>query len=190
MNLIDRVIDGLDTCAQFITGVLTCAIVVILLAQIGFRYLLNSSILWSEEVATWSMVWVVFIGSASLMKAWEHVHIPLLIRIMPLRVRPVLIILARLVTAGTALVIAWYGVAMIEGTFHIRSQVSGIDSRWIKIAVPAGITAMALFALHAVLVDIRHLRRGDFEYFRKYGEIVPGEEDLPAAAPHVRAGTD
>jgi TRAP-type C4-dicarboxylate transport system permease small subunit len=190
MGLIDRLIDGLDACARFVAGILTAAIVLILLAQVGFRYLLNSSILWSEEVSTWCMVWVVFIGSASLMRAWDHVHIPLLIRIMPLRLRPVFIIAARLVTAGTACVIAWYGIAMVMGTFHMRSQTTGIDSRWIKIAVPAGIAAMALFALRCLLEDVRHWRSGDFEYFRKYGEIVPTEEAVPAAAPASRAGGD
>lgn len=198
MTVLDRLVNGIDAGLRAAAGVLTFAIVAILLAQIGFRYLLNSSILWSEEIATWSMVWVVFLGSASLMKAWDHVHIPLLIRIMPLRLRPVFIIAARLVTAATAVVIAWYGVVMVSGTFHIRSQVSGIDSRWIKLAVPIGIGAMGLFALYWVIDDIRALRRGDYNYFRKYGEIVPddiaGDEPAPGAerrpAPATRALLD
>lgn len=190
MSRFDRVIESLDSCARAVAGALTTAIVLILLAQIGFRYLLNSSILWSEEVATWCMVWVVFIGSASLMKAWEHVHIPLLIRVTPLRIRPIFIIAAKLATLVTACVFTWRGIEMVSGTFHIRSQVSGISSRWIKLAVPVGIGAMALFAFHCIVEDIRHLRRGDYQYFRKYGEIVPHEESAAAAPSAARSAVD
>jgi len=175
MSAVDRALERLDQAARFLGVLLTAAIVVILLAQIGFRYFLNSSILWSEEVATWCMVWVVFIGSASIMRRWEHVNIPLLIQVLPLRVRPVLIIFAKLATCVAVAIIAWYGVQVVMGTFHIRSQTSGINSRWIKLAVPIGSSAMALFALNWTVHDLVRWRRGDLEYFRRYGELALDE---------------
>ena len=175
MSAVDRALERLDQAARFLGVLLTAAIVVILLAQIGFRYFLNSSILWSEEVATWCMVWVVFIGSASIMRRWEHVNIPLLIQVLPLRVRPVLIIFAKLATCVAVAIIAWYGVQVVMGTFHIRSQTSGINSRWIKLAVPIGSSAMALFALNWAAHDLVRWRRGDLEYFRRYGELALDE---------------
>ena len=53
MAFLDRALDALDALARWIAMVCATAIIAILAAQIVFRYALNSSIIWSEEVATW-----------------------------------------------------------------------------------------------------------------------------------------
>ena len=77
MATLDRVLDALDALARWLAMALATAIIAILLAQILFRYVLNSSIIWSEEVATWCLVWLVFLGSASLLRRWSSpMHCP------------------------------------------------------------------------------------------------------------------
>lgn len=176
---LDRLLAALDAAARWMSAALSTAIIAILCAQIFFRYALNSSIVWSEEVATWCLVWLVFIGSAAIMYRWEHVHIPMLIRRLPLKVRPAVIIFAKLATALAAGLIAWYGVQMVLGPVHIRSQASDISTRWIKLSVPLGAALMTLFALRCALEDMRRWRRGDLEYFRDYGELVADETAAP-----------
>src|SRR5262249_3771862 len=158
---------------------LATGIILILCAQIFFRYALNSSILWSEEVATWCLVWLVFIGSAVIMRRWEHIHIPMLIQWLPLGLRPGVIVFAKLPTGGAAALLAYYGLQWVLGPVHIRSQASGIDTRWIKLAVPVGAGLMTLFALRAALEDIRLWRGGDREYFARYGDLG-GDESAEA----------
>lgn len=181
----DRLLDLLDRTARAGAIAFSVAIVVILLAQIVFRYGLNSSIVWSEEVATWCLVWVVFLGSATIMRRWDHVHVPMLITRLPLGLRPAVIIFAKLATGTTAAVIAWYGAQVVMANFHINSQTVGISTRWIKFAVPIGMTLMAVFALSCVADDIRRWRRGELGYFRRYGEIAADDagEAARTAAP-------
>ena len=169
--ILDRVLGALEALARWIAMALATAIILILCAQIFYRYVLNSSIVWSEEVATWCLVWLVFIGSAAIMRKWDHVQIPMLIQRLPLRMRPGVIIFAKLATCLAVALIAWYGLQWVLGPVHIVSQTSGISTRWIKLAVPVGAALMALFALGCALEDIRRWRRGDMEYFRKYGEF-------------------
>jgi TRAP-type C4-dicarboxylate transport system permease small subunit len=168
---LDRVLGALDALARWVAMALATAIILILCAQIFYRYALNSSIVWSEEVATWCLVWLVFIGSAAIMHRWEHVQIPMLIQKLPLRIRPAVIIFAKLTTCLAVALVAWYGLQWVLGPVHIRSQVSDISSRWIKLAVPIGAGLMTLFALRCALEDILRWRRGDMEYFRKYGDL-------------------
>src|SRR5437870_13216588 len=101
---------------------LSTAIIAILSAQIFFRYVLNSSIVWSEEVATWCLVWLVFIGAAAIMRRWDHVQIPILIQKLPLRSRPAVIIFAKLATCVAVALIAWYGLQSVLGPLHFRSH--------------------------------------------------------------------
>ena len=168
---LDRVLGALDAAARWAAMALATAIILILCAQIFFRYVLNSSIVWSEEVATWCLVWLVFIGSAAIMYRWEHVHIPLLIRRLPLRLRPGMIIFAKLATGVAVALVFWYGLQVVLGPVHIRSQASDISTRWIKLSVPIGAALMMLFALRCALEDVLRWRRGDLEYFRRYGDL-------------------
>jgi TRAP-type C4-dicarboxylate transport system permease small subunit len=168
---LDRVLDALDAAARWVAMALSTLIILILSAQIFFRYFLNSSIVWSEEVATWCLVWLVFIGGAAIMRRWDHVHIPMLIQKLPLGLRPAVILFAKLATCVAVALIAWYGLQWVLGPVHIRSQTSGISTRWIKLAVPIGAGLMTLFALRCALEDVLRWRRGDLEYFRKYGEL-------------------
>src|SRR5262245_24070262 len=173
MAILDRALDALDALARWLAVALATAIIAILAAQILFRYAFNSSIIWSEEVATWCMVWLVFLGSASLMRRWDHVHIPMLIQRLPLRLRPGVVIFAKAATAVAAALVAWYGFQWVLGPGHISSQTSGLSTRWIKLAVPIGAVLMALFALRLAAADVGRWRRGELEYFRAYGDAAP-----------------
>jgi len=175
MGLVDKALEAIDGVARTVVVALTAAIIVILCAQIFFRYVLNSSLIWSEEVGTWCMVWVVFLGAATLMRRWDHVHIPMLIQVLPMSIRPAFVIFAKAATCVAVGVLLYYGVHMVVGTFHIRSQGTGINTRWIKLAVPIGAGLMTVFALRSVIDDIRRWRRGELEYFRSYGDIGLGE---------------
>jgi TRAP-type C4-dicarboxylate transport system permease small subunit len=187
MAIVDRVLGALDALARWVAMALATGIILILCAQIFFRYFLNSSIVWSEEVATWCLVWLVFIGSAAIMRRWEHVQIPMLIQRLPLGIRPGVIIFAKLATCLAVALVAYYGLQWVLGPVHIRSQTSGISTRWIKLAVPVGTGLMALFALRCALEDIRRWRRGDMEYFSKYGEL--GLEEAAEARSGVQTAT-
>lgn len=171
MDRVDRLLELLDRSARFTALALVIAVISLLSAQIFFRYAMNSSITWSEEVATWCLVWIVFIGSATIMRRWEHVNVPMLIRALPLNIRPAVIIFAKIATCVAVALVAYYGVQVVLGTFHRGSQVTGINTRWIKLAVPIGAAMMTLFALQCVIDDIRRWRRGEIEYFRSYGDL-------------------
>jgi TRAP-type C4-dicarboxylate transport system permease small subunit len=177
-------------CAAVSAG-LTAGVVLVLTAQIFFRYVLNDSLIWSEEVATWGMVWIVYSGSAILMRHWQHVHIPIFIRLLPLGLRPPAIIFAKLATTPTVALIAYYGLVAFNGTFHIVSQTTGISTAYIKLAVPLGMAAMTIFAAAGALEDARRWIAGDWPWFERYGTIDLGEGvAVPGASldPPPRAG--
>jgi TRAP-type C4-dicarboxylate transport system permease small subunit len=169
--MLERVLKSLDRCFGVVSEVLVAAIVVVLTAQIVFRYAFNSSILWSEEVATWCMVWTVYVGAASLMRRWQHVHIPMFVQRLPPRLRPFAIVAAKIATLGACVIVAWYGVVVVSGTYNLTSQSTGISTSWIKLAVPIGMALMAVFALSHVVADLAAIRRGDLSRFETYGDL-------------------
>jgi TRAP-type transport system small permease protein len=158
-RLPDRLFDLLDQAARRLTQVLTLLIILVLAAQVFCRFVLNQSLIWSEEVSGWCMVWVVFIGSTSLMRSDGHVSIPIFVSLLPPKARAATIIAGRLATIAATAFLAWYGARVVAGTFHIVSQTTGINTRYIKLCVPIGAAIMTLFACANLVADLRVWRR-------------------------------
>jgi TRAP-type transport system small permease protein len=174
---IDRLLDRLERVASVASCSLVATIVAILGAQIFARFVLNRSLIWSEEVATWCMVWVVYLGSAVLMRRNGHVGIPFVLRLLPLWPRIVAIMLGRAAALLCVIYLAWYGVQVVIGTFSYVSESTGIDTRWIKLCVPIGFALMAVFASANLAGEILRLRRNGAGGFVDY---PPRDLPLPA----------
>ena len=171
MNLLDRLgllVDGIEAVARAAVLGLTLLVLLVMLAQVFFRYVLNSSLQWSEELAVWGMVWMVFVGSVLLVRRSEHISITTLVRLAPLRVRPYLVIFNRAAGLVFLAIIGWYGFEVFGGTFHAKSPSIGLSTRWIKLAIPVGAVLMAVVAVHAIADDLRRLANRDFASF---GEV-------------------
>jgi TRAP-type C4-dicarboxylate transport system permease small subunit len=54
---------------KYAAGVLLAAMVVMIIAQVGFRYILNDSLTWTEELSKFAMVWI-----ACLVAPWAYLH--------------------------------------------------------------------------------------------------------------------
>ena len=171
MNLLDRLgslVDGIEAVARAAVLVLTLLVLLVMLAQVFFRYVLNSSLQWSEELAVWGMIWMVFVGSVLLVRRSEHISITTLVRLAPLRMRPYLVIFNRAAGLVFLAVIGYYGLEAFAGTFHAKSPSLGLSTRWIKLSIPVGAVLMAVVAVHAIADDLRRLANRDFASF---GEV-------------------
>ena len=63
------------TIAEKVIAGLFAAITVVLFVGVVFRYVLNSSLSWTGEVARYLFVWLVFLGSAVAMKDRIHIRV-------------------------------------------------------------------------------------------------------------------
>ena len=165
MKPLERLVDAIEALARVAVLGLTLLVLLVMLAQVFFRYVLNSSLQWSEELAVWGMVWMVFIGSVLLMRRSEHISITTLARIAPLTVRPFLVIFNKAAALVFLVIIGYYGFEVFGGTFHARSPSIGLSTRWIKLAIPVGAVLMAVVAVYAIVDDVRRLVLRDFESF-------------------------
>lgn len=155
---------------------LVIAMLAIMLVQVFFRRIVNDSLLWSEDVAVWGLIWVVYLGSVHLMRNWEHVSIPMVVIALPLRLRIWVIIASKLLVLVFLGALAWYGLEVVLLPFHNVSTGTGISSRWIKLAVPVGSILMTVTALRVVLDDFRALAAGELDRFRRFGRFDVHDE--------------
>lgn len=67
-NIADRVI-------TFISNVIFSLMFLVVLLQIIGRYVMQNPFMWTEELARVLYVWLIFFGSSTLIKGYEHITI-------------------------------------------------------------------------------------------------------------------
>ena len=75
--------DAVDRACTFVFVMGTVAFGVIMLMGVFFRYVLNSSLVWSDEVALMTFIWATFLAIASGYLHDKHVNMDLLVRRLP-----------------------------------------------------------------------------------------------------------
>jgi TRAP-type C4-dicarboxylate transport system permease small subunit len=86
--------------------------------QFFTRYVLNDSLAWTEEIATYCLVAVVFLGSAMCVRLDRHIHVDLIFRYLPHDVARVLstaIDIVRTVFFAYASYLVWRFMEIVEG---------------------------------------------------------------------------
>jgi TRAP-type C4-dicarboxylate transport system permease small subunit len=134
---------------------LGAAMVVVVAAQVFFRYVLNQSLFWSEELARYILVWLTFLGASVAYRRNAHPRIELFNTRLGAPAARTLRIGAHLVAA------AFFGLLVIYGAqfaYFVRLQISPALQlpKWIVMLVmPAGGLLLLLHAAAALAVEFR-----------------------------------
>lgn len=136
-----------------IAGVLA-VMVGILFLQVVARFVFSDSISWSEELARYLFIWLIFIGLGAVVLRAEHVAIDALVVRLPQAARRVLAQLCHLVmlVVNIALVIKGVELAYIIGDLGQTSPALSLDMWVVYTALPAG---MAVASIRTVQSSIR-----------------------------------
>lgn len=125
--------------------------------QFFTRYVLNNSFGWTEEIAIYCLVAVVFLGSVMCTRQSRHIHVDLVFRHLPARAGRILATFVDLTRIGVFAYLAWL-------VWKYSSIIS--DEMMTTIQFPKKpvfmvvCAAFVLMALRGVQVMIGNLRRG------------------------------
>ena len=87
----------LNSLEDFVTLIVSILLVVIVFFQVFFRYVLNSPLAWSEELARFTFVWLVFISSAVVARDDSHMSMNFVVNLMPEKVRAIIDVISKLI---------------------------------------------------------------------------------------------
>lgn len=135
---------ALRRCTEIVIMILMAILVVFVVAGVFFRYVLGSSIPWSEEVGRYLMIWLGFLGASLALREGLHVGVELLVQWVPPRLAAWLKGLARGAVAGFLLIVIGYGVFLVSNLWDQWSPVAGIRMTWPYLAIPVGSLLMLI----------------------------------------------
>jgi len=133
---------------------LVLAIAAIVAAGVFFRYALNDSLSWSEELAKYAMLWLVFLGAPIALRLGVHPNIEIVISRFPSKLTRVILAIMHLAVfvfcAFLALKshdFAW------NGRRQVAISVGDVSMYWFFVSIPLGMASMALVSLQQFLED-------------------------------------
>lgn len=169
----ERLARLIESAAMVLAAVALVIVTAAMIAQVVFRYGLARPLQWSEIVAVYALVWVVFLGAGALAFRDGHVAISSLTDLLPAPLRAVIAVLGRVAMLAFAVVVVWIAVGWIATGRHQMSPALGLSTRWIKLAVPIGAGLMGVAGLLRLWIDLEALIRRDWAHFPPQGRPDP-----------------
>ncbi len=106
LGVLDRVVDA-------ILVVILTFTTVILVAGVFFRYVLNSSLAWSDEIGGYMLGWMTFMGIYSCFRKGMHLDFDLAVQSLPPALRRAVLVLGDVIMLVFALVMAWLSLRIV-----------------------------------------------------------------------------
>jgi TRAP-type C4-dicarboxylate transport system permease small subunit len=155
-----RAYAALLAAVRLLTNAALVLLVAVVLAAVAVRYfgVLAGSLHWTDELARFTTIWIVMLGSVVAFERGAHVAVDVLPDSLPSPVGRLLRVVAYLLGALFLAVLAWQGLALSLRTMRQVSPALGLPMGYVYLAVPAG---AALMALQALAFALGRTRRPD-----------------------------
>lgn len=141
---------------EWILIVTYTAMLIIATAQVFFRYVVNLSISWSQDLLTYMLIWSVFIGISLAVKKRKHIKVELAFVILSKKIQFYLKVLSNLIFMVFCGVFSYYALIKVYKLIFINPQISestGLSMWMIQIAVPFGF----VLSIYRLIIDTKLL---------------------------------
>ena len=130
-------------------------LLILAVMQVVFRYVLMIPLPWTEELARFTLVWVTFLGAASVTRRKLHLAVDILIsKLSPgkARVLSIFFHLLILIFLGTAL---WGAIIMMGEAMPIfAGSIPWLSQMFLYLGAVVGLSLMALYVLAQLCRDL------------------------------------
>ena len=146
MFLLHKISDGLD---WFVRKAITFALVwmtLVMIFQVAGRHFLDIGITWTEEMAKYTMVWMIFLANSVASRDGTQMKVTVLEEAFP-SIRPWLVALQRIISLIYFAIVVKIGIDMVGNAMNQTSPNMGISMGIVYSVIPA---ACALMFLHTL----------------------------------------
>ncbi|WP_230531510.1 TRAP transporter large permease [Microvirga roseola] len=127
---------------EAVSAVLLSVIIVLLLAGVASRYVFSIPVVWIDEVASISFLWLAMLGSAIAIDRNEHLKLTLFTGMFPARAQAFVHTLALLLVATFLLVMLQPATEYVMEEWYVSTPALNIPNSFRVAAIPFGIFAM------------------------------------------------
>ena len=149
MRSIVWLVDRLNLVLTYVIGLLLAVMAFAVLTQVVVRFVLtavgiNLSAAWTEEVARYVLIWIVFLGAGIGCRRRQLISLEFVVRWLPSLPGQALVHLGLVVCIGFFGLLVSVGFAFMELGSVETSPVMQVPKAWVYAAMPAGASLMIL----------------------------------------------
>lgn len=138
-----KVIRWLDANIEKVLCVTLLALMsIIIVVQVFFRYVLQNSLQWSEEIARYMFIWLIYIGIAYGVKLDKHIAVDAVYSFLPKKVKPFYALIGYVIFFIFAVIVVYYGVA-VTANIAASGQISNgahVPMQYVYVAPVVGMS--------------------------------------------------
>lgn len=112
MKKLQQASDAVNKCVSCMGAVILVVMIVACVAQVFFRFVLNNSLSWSEELARYCFIWMHMLGASLLIRGNGHATVTAVLDLLHGTVRKVVDILIELVIFFDGTVMLYAGLRL------------------------------------------------------------------------------
>lgn len=148
LRLLSRFVEGLVILGATI-------IVTIVTIEVVLRYIFGLSLIFTEELARYLMVWIVFLGGALAVKDDSHIRINVLVKRLSSRLGQLVRITAHGLTMLLLVVLTVEGIKILPRQLDQMCITIDTSMFYFYLAIPVGSILMIIFLLPRIKDSIR-----------------------------------
>ena len=143
----------LDSLEKFVTYacIFSFSIMAIMgVLQVLFRYFLQQSLDYSEELCRYTFIWSIFFGSVICYRRGSHAAIEIFVKMMPATVRKAVLIIANITCAAFFVLLVVQGWNITLDAMDQSSASLGVSMAYAYAAVPVGALLLFVYSLEGL----------------------------------------
>ena len=146
-----------DKLEEVFLVIVMSASVIIVFAQVVTRFILKTPLPWSEEVARFLFIWLIWVGAAYATKERAHIKIDFLVNRLPKAGQTLCLILSTLVWLLFAVFLFYISLVLTQSVMGGGQTGTGSGiPMWIPYsAIPVGMGLMIFRMIQNIIIDLK-----------------------------------
>ena len=109
---------------------------------VTMRYFFGAAPIWTEELARFSMIWMVLLGAAAAFDHGDQMSIDFIVMHLPPWGKKISGLLSVLAQCVVLVVLVWFGARNVMGSWKMKTMALGVPKAIPLMAVPIGMTIL------------------------------------------------
>ncbi len=159
-ELLEKVSNYIKYLSMFLAGVFLVINIADILVSVFFRYFLSDSLVWTEEVARFTLIYSVMFGSVAALSFGDHVKITIVIDYLPDKIGTFFKYLVHLLIIGIIGYMTYLGIIYVDNAWRFQTLALQIPKAIPLMSIPIG---MGLFLIQYILIEVLGINKDEVD---------------------------